>query len=198
MNKLFLFLFLFSFLGIAQNQDRKFDPNLGIELFRYNYGGLFPKEIHYQVDSLSASQIYKQTQFALEFGSVIYDDDKNKLTKKMENKSFILKGRRYYVFCSEGLFGNLCLDAKYEIYFEFYDGGFLIKPIKIKRGANLNNTVWVNIPFKGPANFYRKDGTLKKQCVNCPEAIENILQRVVTLTYGIVTKVESTDSTPKF
>jgi hypothetical protein len=183
---------------MAQNQDRRFDPQLGIELFRYDYRGLSPTEIHYQVDSLSASQIYKRAQFALEFGSDILVDVENRILKKIENKSFILKGLRYDVFCGEGLFGNLCMDAKYEIYFEFYDGGYLVKPIKIKRGANFNNTVWQNIPFKGPANFYRKDGTLKKQCVNCPLAIENILQRVVTWTYRTVTRVELIDSNPKF
>lgn len=188
--RLFIFFLFFSLSLIGQDQDPKYDSHLGIELFRYNYHGLYPREIHYQIDSLSADEIYKTVQYALVFGSDLLVDEKNQIAKKIVNKSFILKGRRKSVFCGEGLFGGICLDAKYEIYFEFYDGGFLVRPIKFRRGGNINNTVWTNIPFKGPANFFKKDGTLKKQCINCPEAIENILDRVVTWTYRFVTKVE--------
>lgn len=192
--KLFLLIILLSLPRISQCQDQKIDPHLGIELFRYDYQGLYPKEINYKVDSLSAAEIYERVQFALEFGSDILVDVKNKLSKRIKNKSFVLKGYRYYVFCSKGLFGDICLDGKYEIYFEFYDEGFLIRPIKFSRGANLNNTVWTKIKLNGPANFYKKDGTLKKQFLTYPEVVENILERVVTWTYRMATKVKVPES----
>lgn len=190
MTRLILLCMLFSLAGIAQEQEQKFDPHLGIELFRYDDQGLHPKKINYQIDSLSAAELYKKVKFAFEFGSDLIVDEKNKLAQNVRNTSFILKGRRYFVFCSEGLFGALCLDAKYDIEFVFYDGGFSIEPLKFKRGANANNTVWTNIPFDRRANFYKKDGTLKKQCTNCPEGIENILERVVVWSYGFAKKIE--------
>ena len=194
MIRLFLLCMLFCSVGVAQDLEQKFDLKYGIELFRYDDQGLHPKKIHYQIDSLSAAELYNKVKFAFEFGSDLIVDEKNKLTKKVKNTSFILKGRRYFVFCSEGLFGTLCLDAKYDIEFVFYDGGFSIEPLKFKRGANADNSVWTNVPFDGRANYYKKDGTLKKQCTNCPEGIENILDRVVVWGYGFALNVEPPDS----
>ncbi|NNL78906.1 MAG: hypothetical protein HKO67_00315 [Flavobacteriaceae bacterium] len=177
---------LFGCICAAQERDRKFDQVFGIELFTYDYDGLAPREIRYSIDTLEANEIYKRAEFALEFGSAIIVDERHKLVKKKNGKSFLVKGRRERVFCNKGLFGEVCLDGKYEIYFEFYDGGYLIRPMVFKRAGNLSQSVWIKVPFKGPANFYKKDGSLKKQCPDCPKVVESILNRVGHWTYRFV------------
>ena len=179
-------LALFGCIGFAQEKGQKFDHVFGIELFTYDYEGLAPREIRYTLDTLNAGEMYKRAEFALEWGSHLIVDEKNKLVKKKEGQSFLLKGRRDRVFCNKSMFGRVCLDAKYEIYFEFYDGGYLIRPMVFKRAGNLNQSVWIKVPFEGPANFYRKDGSLKKQCPDCPEVVESILNRVAHWTYRFV------------
>lgn len=189
-----LFILIPVWIGAQElNQNQKAANT--IEHFKYTSRGLIPREIHYKATSLNASEIYATIESGFEQKPYLFTDERIKLVKKQPQKSLIIKGLRKYVYCSDKFIGDYCLDAKFEIYVECYDGGYLLKPLRLKRGTNFSNTVWSKIPVEGKANFYKKDGTIKKECSNCVEATEDVLKRIVMLTFAFTRhmKIQTVD-----
>jgi hypothetical protein len=183
-----LFFLLTCFWGLSAQVAQS---KLPYSKFKYDYSGLSPKEIVFQTDSLQIENLYNELLRSLLESNSNFRDEIIKIKDREPNKSFIVKGKRLFVFCGESYAGPFCLDAKYEILFQFKNSQLVIKPLSLKRGTNLTNTTWSNVPFDKRANFYKKDGTLKKQCSNGPEAVEDIFNRVVVLTYASLTDIKT-------
>ncbi|MDT8348023.1 MAG: hypothetical protein RQ756_09490 [Flavobacteriaceae bacterium] len=137
--------------------------------FKYDHNGLFPTELVFPKDTLSAEKIYNNVKYMLELATQALVDFEGKIVHDIPNESFTLKGEFTAAFCHIAMV-EICTDGLVEIDFIFQEGSYIMKPIKIKRAVDL-----VKIPIQGRAFFYKKDNTIKKRFNQYPEAIESML-----------------------
>jgi hypothetical protein len=195
MKAIVVVLCIISYSVFAQQKKPTTDSLYIPEYFIYNIRGLQPSEIRYSVASKTTLEIYNVLVNGFESKKLTFPDEHHKILKKSPGSSFVIKGTRKYVYCGDNFIGGFCLDAKYEILVKCEDEAYILKPLKLKRGLNSTNTVWGKIPLKGPANFYKKNGRIKKECSNCEDATEDVLKRIsmATLVFTRNIKIEMTN-----
>lgn len=161
----FLFMLAITF---ASSQDSEFTQDT--VYFKYDSNGLHPYELTFYKDSLSAKEIYDTVKHSLAIADNVLIDYKGKITKEQLNQSFLLKATFSMALCHENLLGINCVDTKIDINYTFSRGRFTMKPQKIRRIVDIES-----LPLEGRAFFYNKDGSLKKQFLRYPIAIEKML-----------------------
>ena len=161
------FIFILA-MTLSHSQNAEFDQDT--VYFKYDSNGLYPSELTFYKDSLSAKEIYNIVKQSLAIADDVLTNYQGEITKEQLNQSFKLKATFSMALCHKNLLGIFCLDAKIDINYTFSDGHFTMKPEKIRRITDLKS-----LPLNGRAFFYNKDGSLKQQFLSYPSEIEQML-----------------------